>query len=208
MDICSYPQLFAACHVLRRLLMPSHSPYALISLTLFIRFSNYLRIRDLLNIVLSILSRNWSYPCYIFRKNHCLLVFLTLGFDLYLSSTPRFFSLSSFCIVQFSRYNQNKDFCISRKIRKIGGDEEDRTPDPLLARQVLSQLSYTPKFSLILRQGIVSLCWLFGRFSQVVNLQRPPCTRVHKGVKVCKMRKSGGPKWTRTTDLTLIRRAL
>ena len=27
-----------------------------------------------------------------------------------------------------------------------GGDEEDRTPDPLLARQVLSQLSYTPVF--------------------------------------------------------------
>ncbi len=25
-----------------------------------------------------------------------------------------------------------------------GGDEEDRTPDPLLAGQVLSQLSYTP----------------------------------------------------------------
>ena len=28
--------------------------------------------------------------------------------------------------------------------KKDGGDEEDRTPDPLLARQVLSQLSYTP----------------------------------------------------------------
>ena len=26
----------------------------------------------------------------------------------------------------------------------LGGDEENRTPDPLLARQVLSQLSYTP----------------------------------------------------------------
>ena len=26
-----------------------------------------------------------------------------------------------------------------------GGDEEDRTPDPLRARQMLSQLSYTPK---------------------------------------------------------------
>ena len=25
-----------------------------------------------------------------------------------------------------------------------GGDEENRTPDPLLARQVLSQLSYAP----------------------------------------------------------------
>ena len=27
---------------------------------------------------------------------------------------------------------------------KIGGDKEIRTPDPLLARQVLSQLSYAP----------------------------------------------------------------
>ena len=27
-----------------------------------------------------------------------------------------------------------------------GGDEESRTLDPLLARQVLSQLSYTPTF--------------------------------------------------------------
>ena len=30
----------------------------------------------------------------------------------------------------------------------FGGDEENRTPDPLLARQVLSQLSYTPKYLL------------------------------------------------------------
>ena len=28
----------------------------------------------------------------------------------------------------------------------IGGGERDRTDDPLLAKQVLSQLSYTPKF--------------------------------------------------------------
>ena len=47
---------------------------------------------------------------------------------------------------------------------KLRGDNEIRTRDPLLARQVLSQLSYTP--------GIYGL------------------------------------KWTRTTDLTLIRRAL
>ena len=31
-------------------------------------------------------------------------------------------------------------------MRPYGGDEEDRTPDPLLAKQVLSQLSYTPIF--------------------------------------------------------------
>ena len=29
---------------------------------------------------------------------------------------------------------------------KSGGDERDRTDDPLLAKQVLSQLSYTPAF--------------------------------------------------------------
>ena len=36
--------------------------------------------------------------------------------------------------MQLSRYDD----------KKFGGDEENRTPDPLLARQVLSQLSYTP----------------------------------------------------------------
>ena len=29
---------------------------------------------------------------------------------------------------------------------RTGGDERDRTDDPLLAKQVLSQLSYTPKY--------------------------------------------------------------
>ena len=33
MDICSSPWLFAACHVLLRLLMPRHSPCALLRLT-------------------------------------------------------------------------------------------------------------------------------------------------------------------------------
>ena len=32
MLICSSPQLIAACHVLHRLLMPRHSPYALVRL--------------------------------------------------------------------------------------------------------------------------------------------------------------------------------
>ena len=32
-DICSLPQLIAACHVLRRLLVPRHPPYALFNLT-------------------------------------------------------------------------------------------------------------------------------------------------------------------------------
>ena len=34
--------------------------------------------------------------------------------------------------------------CVPRLILTFGGDEGVRTPDPLLAGQVLSQLSYTP----------------------------------------------------------------
>ena len=52
----------------------------------------------------------------------------------------------------------------------MSGDGEIRTLDPLLARQVLSQLSYTP--------------------TDAISVYR------------------SGLKWTRTTDLTLIRRAL
>ena len=66
---------------------------------------------------------------------------------------------------------------------KRGGDEQNRTVDPLLARQVLSQLSYTPTECVcILLCGFSSLPQTFIRFS--------------------------GLKWTRTIDLTLIRRAL
>ena len=39
--ICSSPQLFAACHVLLRLLMPRHSPYALLSLNSFVYLPIY-----------------------------------------------------------------------------------------------------------------------------------------------------------------------
>ena len=56
-----------------------------------------------------------------------------------------------------------------RPDQPVSGDNEIRTHDPLLARQVLSQLSYTPV------PGIIYL---------------------------------NGLKWTRTTDLALIRRAL
>ena len=55
-------------------------------------------------------------------------------------------------------------YALFNDLRPTGGDKGIRTPDPLLAKQVLSQLSYVP-------------------------------TR-------------GGPGKTRTSDLTLIRRAL
>jgi hypothetical protein len=39
--------------------------------------------------------------------------------------------------MQLSRYIREKKI-------SVGGDKEDRTPDLLLARQALSQLSYAP----------------------------------------------------------------
>ena len=41
MLICSSPRLIAACHVLHRLLMPRHSPYALVRLN-FLLYRSYL----------------------------------------------------------------------------------------------------------------------------------------------------------------------
>ena len=45
-----------------------------------------------------------------------------------------------------SQINLHRRFFFSRKaaLKLSNGDKEIRTPDPLLARQVLSQLSYTP----------------------------------------------------------------
>ena len=67
-----------------------------------------------------------------------------------------------------------------------GGDDGIRTHDPLLAGQVLSQLSYTPIFV-----GFAYLHLLLLRSFLLTY------------IKV-----SGRPKWTRTTDLVLIRHAL
>ena len=42
---------------------------------------------------------------------------------------------------------------MSERSESNGGAEEIRTPDPLLAKQVLYQLSYSPTSRIILQQG-------------------------------------------------------
>ena len=82
--------------------------------------------------------------------------------------------------MQFSRY------IIIDQFSPVNGDNEIRTRDLLLARQALSQLSYTPvcNFYYLISMG------LSGPFPEVKRFLKY------------------GLKWTRTTDLTLIRRAL
>ena len=55
--ICSSPQLIAACHVLRRLPMPRHSPYALLRL-------NYLYVQSS-RINITVLSLSLELLCFI-----------------------------------------------------------------------------------------------------------------------------------------------
>ena len=86
-------------------------------------------------------------------------------------------------MMSFFAIRKNASVGIPTNTLRTGGDEENRTPDPLLARQVLSQLSYTPIY------------WL------ATVLAAEPLV-------LLALQKAGRPKWTRTTDLTLIRRAL
>jgi hypothetical protein len=68
----------------------------------------------------------------------------------------------------------------------VGGAEEARTPDPLLAKEVLSQLSYGPSgVEPSMPRPFGRAKWLSWRAKMV-----------------------GGPFWTRTRDLSLIRTAL
>jgi hypothetical protein len=125
MAICASPQLFAAYHVLHRLLVPRHPPCALISLTSYSYASTYERSEFSFRRILSqLILRNLDGTRQAIDSFCCVRCTLC--------ATCRVF------IIQFSRYKSFTSFSRS------GGDNEIRTHDPLLARQVLSQLSYTP----------------------------------------------------------------
>ena len=53
-DVCSSPRLFAACHVLHRLHVPRHSPYAL---------NNFTKVVSLRNATTSISTLSKSISC-------------------------------------------------------------------------------------------------------------------------------------------------
>ena len=66
----------------------------------------------------------------------------------FLTFLLRFFSFFQRSFLRFHVVVKVRGCLNQRFNKKSGGDEENRTPDPLLARQVLSQLSYTPTYYL------------------------------------------------------------
>ena len=156
-DICSSPKLIAACHVLRRLLMPRHSPCALYSLTL----------RDILVLLFGImqainrlLSQNCNCCPHLFR---CSTIKIHNSFQLPLKPSvallsSHFNTLFSFqgAISGFEARSQNLISQILRSNSKLDLVGPSGLEPPTLRLSVVrsSQLSYGPLFSLVEIVGI------------------------------------------------------
>ena len=156
-DICSSPKLIAACHVLRRLLMPRHSPCALYSLTL----------RDILVLLFGImqainrlLSQNCNCYPHLFR---CSTIKIHNSFQLPLK--PSVALLSSHFNTLFSFQGANSGFearsqdpisWVLRSNSKLDLVGPSGLEPPTLRLSVVrsSQLSYGPLFSLVEIVGI------------------------------------------------------
>ena len=158
--ICSSPQLIAACHVLRRLLMPRHSPYALFCLNFL--FGSH--ISELLEF------QNMGFIFFAFKRFsffvHCVspldetVVFVTLNFrkdlDLFdfaivvtfanLEISSFFLTICSFLYSFFIRFSMNRSSAASPLVG-LGGLEP---PTSRLSGARSNHLSYRP---LLLRQS-------------------------------------------------------
>ena len=170
------PQLIAVNHVLRRLPMPRHSPCALCCFTICFMFHEFSKNCFLLNtcsflpdkislivfllvvssfallLLYSVFKFLFSVPENRYQQQFPLLLISTLGTSRTPSPTYLFLVGTNGLEPSTSRLSGVRSNHLSyapvllRASALSGGDEEDRTPDPLRARQMLSQLSYTPIF--------------------------------------------------------------
>ncbi len=127
--VSSSPKLFAATHVLHRLLAPRHPPFALTCLT---KFSPRTRAPP-----------QSSFP--------------VIGFRLR-PHTQNAFSIGHRKTIRLSKTAESKNRPSSglfragrpqgaiRNHKTVGGADRDRTDDLRLAKPALSQLSYSPEF--------------------------------------------------------------
>ena len=153
------PGLNAACHVLHRLLAPRHPPRALCSLT----STQHLTRRSVSGVVDRVLQLSRRSDLSIFFTAviyPVVKVHRRSGSRPALSRSPS--ESAGLWAQQSERTDQGRSWArtslrasgqvfdlkvgipsCSRQA-KGGGDEETRTPDPLLAKEMLCQLSYVP----------------------------------------------------------------
>ena len=137
MDICSSPKLIAAYHVFHRLLVPRHPPCALFCLASSDAIA--LTSDGLLVFFLSLLSQCLVFVSILRLTYHQEMNVLHMRFSRYSFHMPAFNIQAGILCGKTNIFS----FTAS-------GDKEIRTLDPLLARQVLSQLSYIPIFCFLL----------------------------------------------------------
>ena len=133
--ICSSPRLIAACHVLHRLLMPRHSPYALCSLNFLVLFEFYL----CLKIAISFLFGCLVEKTLVYHPS-AKLYFLPLLFGKTKLNLYCFLSICSFSI-PFSKISANN--LISSAICLVGLDGLEPSTSRLSGARS-NHLSYRP----------------------------------------------------------------
>ena len=171
MLIYSSPWLIAVSHVLLRLLMPRHSPYALCNLNLLFSYlrwvSQYLFTQFGKTYTNLILINICPLICSFLLLNFIrfsMIICIHSTYSLHLCIASFMFSLAKqsrqdfewnstdkACFVEWSVWMDSNHRPRAYQARALttwatdrGGDDGIRTHDPLLAGQVLSQLSYTP----------------------------------------------------------------
>ena len=137
--MCSSPKLIAACHDLHRLLMPRHSPCALISLT-FVEQPFQAVLFGSLRIMQASVWFHCSFCTLYLKSPQNLLCYLSVACSQFLACFTVQFSR---CMLQpFARSDRNaRSIDQTLRFDLTGGGYRTRTGDPLLAKQVLYQLS-------------------------------------------------------------------
>jgi hypothetical protein len=153
--VCGSPRLIAAYHVLHRLLLPRHPPCALSSLT--IKFTQRIRApvarRRLCNFY-GLISLTHRAAIAAPQSVSKALIKLTYFYITQPCRLPNLFSCQTSSAAEAasrlgglsvtSAQNSTPTLSTFRFKQKFGGADRDRTGDPLVANQVLSQLSYSP----------------------------------------------------------------
>ena len=134
MRACRSPKRIVACHVLHRLSVPRHPPSTLSNLTI--------KCLDLMRSAVE--SNTTDSTCISFLQP----VFNCQGTAVAKTNAELEFASDSRSPL-VSRCLSLRFAAVTRSTRRssvaVGGADRDRTDDPLLAKQVLSQLSYSPE---------------------------------------------------------------
>ena len=125
---CRSPRHIAACHVLHRLSVPRHPPSTLSNLTI--------KCLDLMRSAVE--SSKSDSSCILFYNPYSIVKELPIA---KIGAEPLSFRWRSPLILAVLFCGVDGGY---PKDQSPGGADRDRTDDPLLAKQVLSQLSYSP----------------------------------------------------------------